>query len=285
MNLFIVDAFTNQMFGGNQAGVVLLGPEEPFPDAPVMLKIAAELKHSETAFVKPTDPHTFQFRYFTPEGEVDLCGHATVSAFTVLRDERKLDTGHYLADTLAGSLDVLVEQDQIWMEMAQAKLLRYLSPEESTEVYQAYGIGLQDLPNTLRPCIVSSGLPDILLPVGSREILDGAVSNRDEIIRISKKHQVTGVHMYCRALSPEVTAYCRNFAPLYGIDEEAATGTSNGALTYYLFENGLIRAGDHNVFIQGTRMGKPSVIRSRMENGRIYIGGEAVISVSGHILL
>ena len=285
MELFIVDAFTNQIFGGNQAGVVLLGDEDKFPEAEVMQKIAAELKHSETAFVKSADSRTFIFRYFTPEGEVDLCGHATVSAFTVLRSEKGLGTGNYFADTAAGRLNISVEPGEIWMEMAQGKLLRYLSPEECEQLYQAYGIDFQPQADNTRPCIVSSGLADILLPVSSKEILDNALQKRDEVIRISKKLQVTGVHMYFCELSPEVTAYCRNFAPLFGIDEEAATGTSNAGLTYYLLNNGLIRESDTNVFVQGVSMGKPSVIRSRTINGRIYIGGEAVVSVSGCIRL
>jgi PhzF family phenazine biosynthesis protein len=99
MELFIVDAFTNQIFGGNQAGVVLLSKDENFPQVPIMQKNAAELKYSETAFVKEEDTHIF--KYFTPEGEVDLCGHATVSAFTVLRNEKGLDIENYVAHTQA----------------------------------------------------------------------------------------------------------------------------------------------------------------------------------------
>ena len=285
MELFIVDAFTGQIFGGNQAGVVLLRENEKFPDVPVMQKVAAELKHSETAFVKAADPRTFIFRYFTPEGEVDLCGHATVSAFTILRNEKKLETGNYIADTPAGSLHVTVDPDLIWLEMAQGKLLKYLTAEESAEVYRAYGLDLRDQPETMCPCVVSTGLSDILLPVGSREKLDGAVQNRSEVIRISKKHQVVGIHIYYCTLATDVTAYCRNFAPLYGIDEEAATGTSNGALTYYLFTKGLIHERDIQVFAQGISMGRPSVIRSRINGGRISIGGQAVVLVSGHIRL
>ena len=63
MELFIVDAFTDRMFEGNQAGVVLLGERDAFPDDSVMIKIASELKHSETAFVKSLDESTFQIRY------------------------------------------------------------------------------------------------------------------------------------------------------------------------------------------------------------------------------
>ena len=76
--------------------------------------------------------------------------------------------------------------------------------------------------------------------------------------------------------------HCRNFAPLYGIDEESATGTSNGALTYYLYRRGLVSPGKTNLFVQGEAMGKPSKIYSRLtENAdgsvSIRIGGSAVV--------
>ncbi len=205
MELFIVDAFTNQIFGGNPAGVVLLG-KEGFPNSSIMQQIAAELKHSETAFVRSAEPHTFAFRYFTPEGEVNLCGHATVAAFILLRNEKGLAAGNYAADTAAGRLAISVEPDRIWMEMAPGKLLRYLSPEESADVCRAFGIGRPEWPELLRPCIVDTGLPDILLPVRSMEELDHAVLNREEVIRISKKLQVVGDQMYYGANSPDVTA-------------------------------------------------------------------------------
>ena len=86
MRYYIVDAFTDRPFGGNPAGVVLLG-EEAFPDESLMIKIAAELRFSETAFVrytqanKQSDNHAFtaHVRYFTPKAEVELCGHATIA--------------------------------------------------------------------------------------------------------------------------------------------------------------------------------------------------------------
>lgn len=57
---------------------------------------------------------------------------------------------------------------------------------------------------------------------------------------------------------------CSNFAPLYDIPEECATGTSNGALTYYLYRRGLVRPGEETLFMQGEHMHRPSRIRSRL---------------------
>ncbi len=88
MRIFIADAFTAVRFLGNQAGVVLLEDGEDFPENAWMQKLAAELKHSETAFVRRTSERAFQICYFTPDGEVELCGHATIAAFTLLREEK-----------------------------------------------------------------------------------------------------------------------------------------------------------------------------------------------------
>ena len=283
MELFIVDAFANKIFEGNQAGVVLLNETDSFPDDNAMRKIAAELKHSETVFVKTGEGNAFSLRYFTPESEVDLCGHATISAFTVMREEGRIKAGEYVAETLSGDLKVLVEADCVWLTMPQGKIVRELTGQESNELYHAFYLDPSDRPDAMRPTIVCVGLPDILMPVASKERLDGAVQNRAEVIRLTRD-LVVGVHSFCYLQDQQPTAYCRNFAPLFGIDEESATGTSNASLTYYLNRQGMIQRGRENTFIQGEAMGKPSVIRSRMdENGTIRIGGTAVISVRGKI--
>ena len=282
MQLFIVDAFTDQLFGGNQAGVVLLRAEQTFPEDSLMQKVAAELKHSETAFVKQIDHNTYHLRYFTPEGEVPLCGHATISAFTVLREKGIIARGNYLAQTLAGRLNVAVEPDKIWLEMPQGEIIKTLTQEESAQVYAAYHQEPTEQPQGMQPSIVKAGLADILLPVSSKDALDHAIQNRDEVIRLSREHGLVGVHMFFCPGEGDATAYCRNFAPLFGIDEEPATGTSNAALTYFLSIQNRIQLNQINTFVQGEAMGKRSTILSKIDSeGNIWIGGGAVISIKG----
>ena len=98
MKLYVADAFTTQRFSGNQAGVAVLGTE-PFPAEELMRALAGELKHSETAFVRQTGEKSFHIRYFTPAEEVDLCGHATIASFTVLRDTGAIGPGDYALHT------------------------------------------------------------------------------------------------------------------------------------------------------------------------------------------
>ena len=284
MQLFIVDAFTDHIFGGNQAGVAILRAEQAFPDDVLMQKIAAELKHSETAFVRRMAAKAFELRYFTPEGEVDLCGHATVSAFTVLRNSGEISCGEAKAKTQAGELRVLIESNNIWLQMPQGELVRTLTKEESSRVYAAYGLDESSRVEEMQPSIVKVGLADILLPVSSKDALDHALQNREEIIRLSRELGLVGVHLFYCPQEGNATAYCRNFAPLFGIDEESATGTSNASLTYYLFSSRLIEINRINTFVQGEAMGKPSKILSRIEgDGTIWIGGNAVISIQGEL--
>ena len=85
MQYYIVDAFTDQPFGGNPAGVVLLDGNS-FPNETLMLQIAAELRYSETAFVRRDSEQEFTIRYFTPMAEVELCGQK--SAISMSRRDR-----------------------------------------------------------------------------------------------------------------------------------------------------------------------------------------------------
>ena len=214
MRLFIVDAFAKRRFAGNQAGVALLPAGEDFPEPGFMQALAAELRHSETAFVKRLGPDRFRLRYFTPEGEVDLCGHATIAAFTVLREADGLPVGGCTALTRAGALAIQVEEEAVWMDMAPPRVLRALTDREAAAVYRAYGLPEECRPVALPVQVVSTGLADVLLPVDSGETLAAAIQDEAEVKRLSEELDVVGVHMFCRTPGTRAVALCRNFAPL-----------------------------------------------------------------------
>ncbi|WP_242887153.1 PhzF family phenazine biosynthesis protein [Actinomadura litoris] len=92
MRMLVVDAFTARPFAGNPAGVCLL---QDAADAGWMQRVAAEMKHSETAYVRPLpDPDAdFELRWFTPLVEVALCGHATLASAHALYDTGTVDAG------------------------------------------------------------------------------------------------------------------------------------------------------------------------------------------------
>ena len=285
MKAYVMDAFSAQIFGGNQAGVAL--PETPLSDA-LMQQIAAEFKHSETAFVQKEADGTVTLRYFTPAGEVELCGHATIASFALLRSIDLLQDGLHTAHTKAGDLTIDVSGDTVWMDMAPPVLLRELPEAEWPALYEAYGLTVADRPEGFVPKIVSTGLADIMMPVRDHETLMRAVQNAPVVTELSKHYDVTGVHMFCLG-GEDCTAYCSNYAPLYDIPEECATGTSNGALTYYLYLQGLVKAGEENVFVQGEHMNRPSEIRSRLkvegDAVTVQVGGRAVMSMECEVKL
>jgi len=315
MKFYIADAFTENLFGGNPAGVVILDKGTDFPDPEVMRKTAAELRYSETAFIRQMGPAEFQIRYFTPADEVDLCGHATIASFSCLRDAGLATPGSVcLNHTLAGDLEIQVEEDFIMMEMGAPE---HISTIEDTaaleELYDVMGLsyepvhakgtasGSADTTDVkLLPMIVSTGLPDIILPVTEREKLNSMKPDFVRLTELSRKYKAVGVHAFALCQDGAATAYCRNFAPLYDIDEEAATGTANGALTYYLYLNGLISKdspdddnsasdGAASNFIQGEAMGRPSCVSSVLsvsgDSVKIQVGGSAAVLAKGEIFL
>ena len=280
MRIFVCDAFSFEIFKGNQAGVIILEEKEDYPTETLMKNIAAELKHSETAFVKKIDDKKFKIRYFTPTEEVELCGHATISVFSTLRELKLITTGKYIAETLAGNLEIIVDKDFIWMDMSSPKIEYIFNLDEIKEIYSAFNLDISQAPKNLIPKIVNTGLSDIIIPIENKEVLDNFIINKEKVIELSKKYKVVGTHLFTLDKNKKVTAFCRNIAPLVGIDEECATGTSNGALTHYLKDYNIISTKDINTFIQGEAMGRASTILSKYKEDEktIQIGGNAIIS-------
>lgn len=278
MELYTVDAFTDVLFGGNPAGVAVYAKALPAEDE--MRAVAAKVGFSETAFILPLEDGSFKIRYFTPVEEVALCGHATVGSFSLMLKNGMIKEGRsYIAHTGAGDINVDIKNGLVWLDMAEPHELAELSAEDMKLLLDMYSLP-SDACGRLRPAVVNAGLPDIMLPLCDRALLAHMDPDFPAISALSKRLGVTGVHA-C-AFGEGATGYCRNFAPLYGIDEESATGTSNGALTWYLYNRSLVKPGEVNLFIQGEAMGKPSKIYSVLSFGAdgkpaIRVGGSAVV--------
>ncbi len=285
MKFQIMDAFTEELFGGNPAGVVIIDDDGKFPDDETMRRAAAELRYSETAFVKRIDEHKFQTRYFTPAAEVELCGHATIATFGALYERGIIEDGKiYQNDTLSGLLNIQVDGSMILMDMAKPQILDSVQEEKALEeLYRIMGIGWENQgiydgnsQIAFIPKMVSTGLVDIILPVRNEEELEAIDPDFKALSHLSERYNVVGVHAFT-INSNDGLIHARNFAPLYEIDEEAATGTANGALTYYLYDYGLIEKEKINVVIQGEKMMRPSRILTKS----IHCDGDILIQVGG----
>ena len=208
-----VDAFTSELFKGNPAGVCILSA---FPTESVMQKIAAENRHSETAFVVPRADGDFDLRWFTPKVKDDRCGHATLASAYVLA-LRKHNVWPVHFHTCSGMLTVAQDHDGFVMDFPAR-------PPHACEV-----------PVELLPAL---GLKAALV-----------MKSRDYLVVVDQAKQV-------RALSPNIAALakidmgnggaivtapgegdvdyvCRLFAPGEGIDEDPATGSIHCTLAPY----------------------------------------------------
>jgi PhzF family phenazine biosynthesis protein len=209
-----VDSFTSELFGGNPAGVCILSA--PLAES-VMQNIAAENRHSETAFVVPRADGDFDLRWFTPTVEDDLCGHATLASAYVLA-LRKHNVWPVRFHTRGGVLAVAQNKDK-----------------------NSFAMDFPAMPP--QPCDTPAGL---LAALGLKSAQ--VMKSRDYLVVVDRAEQV-------RALSPDIASLarldagngtivtapgegnvdyvCRMFLPSSGIDEDPATGSIHCTLAPY----------------------------------------------------
>lgn len=254
--------------------------DDVFPSEKFMQQVAAEFRYSETAFVLRNSETEFTVRYFTPAAEVDLCGHATIATFGTLYKLGIIADGTMCINhTLAGDLQVRVGE-KVMMQMAEPQVI-----DTAVDVELLHRImGVKSLHSILPVQVVSTGLPDIIMPVEGIDELNALSPDMDALAQLSDQLNVTGVHAF--ALSEDgYTAHVRNFGPLYGVPEESATGTANAALTHYLHHNGLMQAPAECRFLQGEAMQRPSVVATTLlEDGTIWVGGDSAIVAIGELI-
>ena len=273
-NVYKVSAFQYNNMGGNPAGVVLDSDSLSEID---MLNIAKEIGYSETAFIMNSSRADFKVRFFTPVAEVDLCGHATISAFNLLRDLQIIKRGHYTQETKAGVLRLDVNDKIVYMEQ---NIPEFSDIIDKKELMDCFSIDDNAFMENMPVQIVSTGLRDIILPIRDLDTLNRMKANNNCISRISKKYNTVGIHAYCPESKNKAYAQTRNFAPRYGIDEESATGTSNGALACYLFKYCDPSNDGFYEFEQGYTMDMPSRIFVKLKTTEniidsVYVGGNA----------
>jgi PhzF family phenazine biosynthesis protein len=273
-----INAFAKTSEGGNPAGIVIDANTLSEAD---MIKIARTLGFSETAFVLESETADFKIRFFTPKEEVDLCGHATVGTFSTLLQKNIIIPGNYTQETKAGILGVEVKEDAIIM-MNQKRPVFY-DILNAKEIATSLNIPVDHINTDLPVQIVSTGIRDIMVPIRSMDMLDCIKPDFNQVTEISRKYNVIGYHMFTMESLYHSTAYCRNLAPLYNIPEEAATGTSNGALACYLYKNGVVSSEGCRsmIFEQGYSMKLPSEILASLsiednEIIEVRVGGKAL---------
>ena len=255
LSIFQIDAFAEKPFEGNPAAVVPL--EQWLPDT-IMQSIAEENNLAETAFFVPTES-SFHIRWFTPNKEVKLCGHATLASAFVLFDVMGLKSDSITFDSLSGPLGVRKTEGFITLDFPAQQPVRCAIPKELVA-----GLGMSPV-----ECL----------------------RNEDYIAVFESEHDVSSLtlnHAYLKQLSlrgvmatapsSEYDFVLRFFAPNFGIPEDSVTGSAQTQLIPYWAEKlGKSTLRSKQV---SARSGK---LLSELRGNRVHISGSAVLYMEGTI--
>ncbi len=261
--IYQVDAFAEEPFRGNPAGVCLL--TAPREDA-WMQSVAAEMNLSETAFVRP-EKEVFRLRWFTPKIEVELCGHATLAASHILwetgvlaRDrEARFET---LSGRLAARLD---EKGRIELDFP-SRPIKPEPPEWLDDVVGALGI---------KPVGAGLSKEDVLVEAADEETVRAVRPDFDGIRRLPAR----GIIVTARSSDPRFDFVSRFFAPAVGVDEDPVTGSSHTVLAPYWTS----RLGK-TAFTAFQASARGGVLHVNLAGDRVKIAGKALTVIKGELL-
>lgn len=284
----IVNGFVTGDKGGNPAGVVLDADGLCETD---MLRIAANVGLSETAFVSSSDTEGFKLDFFTPNRRIAHCGHATIATFSYLAELGRVSEGETSKETVDGPRKISIKKGAAYMEQLAPT---YRTPFEwakdgvsVSDVLESLGIIESDLDENVRPILVNTGNNFIVVSVKDGATLRDLKPNFDLISVLSEKLDLIGYYIFTTDKdATDKDATTRMFAPRYAIEEEAATGMAAGPLACVLHDH-LNMKKNTLVIEQGCFMtpASPSLITVELsvENGKIQslmAGGHGKVSES-----
>ena len=259
LRIYQIDAFTGRLFGGNPAAVV---PLEDWLDDRTLQAIACENNLSETAFFVPL-VSGYGLRWFTPEVEVRLCGHATLAAAFVLFTEIEPEREVVSFETLSGRLDVSRTADGLRMDFPRWTL----RPVERAPEPLIAGLGVE---------------PEEFLMVETGDnffaVLDSESTVRALRPDFGMLETLHPAGVIVTAKGEESDCVCRYFAPSYGIQEDPGTGSIHCALVpYWSARLGKRKIHSRQVSARGAEF------HCELADGRTIIFGQAVKYLEGWI--
>ncbi len=290
--LYQVDAFTTSPLGGNPCAV-LFEPAD-LSDA-AMLAIAKEMNLSETSFVWGKPDGNFRARYFTPAEEIPLAGHPTIATVYALVNSGRLSLpGDYLKIPLElrdGPIDVeIFAQNGIVdrIVMSQRKP-QFLSTHRAADVMPAFGLDEFDLLPGAVIQTVSTGTPQIMIPVKDHDALRKAILDIEKYSALRESSDFFSPHLFCLQGVENGQTFARHFGVPPDTLEDPFTGSATGGMAAYLWHHGLI---DSPTFIaeQGHWMSRPGqayveVIGPRDNIETVKVGGSAVTVLRGELTI
>ncbi|WP_405727370.1 PhzF family phenazine biosynthesis protein [Streptomyces sp. NBC_00028] len=274
LRIHLVDAFTDRRFAGNPAAVCLL-PAGDWPDEGWMQQLAAELRHSETAFALPLPAGTeadWAIRWFTPKVESKLCGHATLATAHVLRTEHGVRGGVRFRSRLYGTLVAhLDDTGGITLDFPAAP---------GTEVPVPTGLA-DALTVAPRATYRTQGLGDLLTVLPDEAAVRALAPDLTALAALTEREGLRGVIVTATA-DGAGTSYdfvSRFFAPARGLPEDPVTGSAHTALAPYWAD----RLGrDRLVGLQVSE--RTGTVRTAVHGDRVHLTGDAVTVLAGALV-
>ena len=249
MKQYVVDAFTDEVFHGNQAAVCVL---ENWPDDELMKSITQENNFSETAFTVK-DGDKWHLRWFTPGGEIDLCGHATLGTAFVLFNFYEKEAEKLIFSTLSGDLIVTRRDDLLEMEFPAYDLK---SVDVTDAMEEVLGV---------RPKAAFMAR-DLLC------VLDSAGSVRSYVPDPEKIKRLDGLLLHITAPGDDEDCVSRSFAPKLNVLEDPVCGSGHCHIIPYWADT---LGKDELVAYQASARG--GTLYCRREGSRIFMAGKAVL--------
>jgi trans-2,3-dihydro-3-hydroxyanthranilate isomerase len=292
----LVDAFTDRAFAGNTAGVIARADAL---SAAQMQRIARELGQTETSFISATTAPgaDLALRWFTPQVEVDLCGHATVAAFVCLAAEGRIAwRGNQAAVrcvTRTGTIDVeLRRQGNESPTVTIAVCVATLQPVASDRRAVAAAVGLPESAlDASRPILEDPAGARLIVPVTRLADLLALAPNGLGMVSYGARHGYRRFTLVCTETEDPVSfVHLRHFAPANGIPEDPVTGTAHAVAAIYCERLGLLPAGERIVLHgeQGHAIGRHGLVTVELHRrsgaiADVRIGGRGTIVARGSI--
>ena len=286
-----VDAFTRSPYGGNPCAVVFDADDL---STEAMQTIAREMNLSETAFLLRSDKADFRARYFTPGEEVPLAGHPTIAAIYGLLSSGRLQREGHRQVTLelqAGIIEVEIagapgDAPLITMQQLRPEFLRQYEPGE---VCPVFGLEETDLIPEVPIQTVSTGTPQMMVPVATLDALRRVRLDHAEYARLREFGDFFSAHLFTlQGATPEGDTFARHFGVPPELTEDPFTGSATGGMAAYLWHHRLLR---HPQFLaeQGHWMGRPGeamveVVGDPAEILAVRVGGYAVEVLEASLL-
>lgn len=285
VRVITVDSFTQCRFGGNPAAVI---PEASAIPQMYYPQIANEINLAQTAFVDEIEKDMYYIEFYTPNREINFSGHATIAAFYVLGRMgfiRPIENGKKIVHAKLKNgqiLDVEIEYDNY-----EAGLVSILSPEITISDKFSDIINKESIRKVLKikesdisEVIIGEAFQgDIFVSLKNKEVLDSLRVDPWALRALNEKTGTQGLFAMTEEIEkPKLHTYARYFSPLFGIMEEAATGSSAVVAGKILLDRKNI---DNIEIYQGQMMKRPARIDVEYRDDNIWMSGHSRLVMDG----